>query len=169
LVSYKDLFSKISEKDTTWFVITESLKNIKYALNNIKYKIGDHDIFPAKLFTQDNSLSNCSFLTKTDKNSTCYLALTIDNSLPQIPVIYFRKGLGVSESTTINLNPHQTSSLILSIGLVVISFLFLTLLSFTCYLAVFYTRHNRFPEKIDKWLQLQQSTTGNCFLCKLVL
>jgi hypothetical protein len=162
-----DLFSKISEKDKTWFVITESLKNVKYALNNIKYNIGDHDIFPAKLFTQDNSSSNCSVLTKTDKNSTCYLALTIDKSLTQIPVIYFTKGLGVSESTTVNLIPHQTSSLILSIGLVVISFLFLTLLAFTCYLAVFYTRHNRFPEKIDKWLQLQQSTTGNLLSLKI--
>jgi hypothetical protein len=169
LVSNKDLLSKISEKDKTWFVITESLKNIKYALNNIEYKIGEHDIIPKKLFTQDNSLSNCLSLIKTEINSTCYLALTIDNSLPQIPVIYYVKGMGVSESTTFNLIPHQTSSLILSIGLAVISLLFLTLLAFTCYLAVFYTRHNRFPEKIDKWLQLQQSTTGNCFLCKLIL
>jgi hypothetical protein len=169
LVSYKDLFLKISEKDKTWFVITESLKNIKYALHNITYKIGAHDIIPTKLFTQDNSVSNCSSLIKTEINSTCYLALTIDNSLPQIPVIYFAKGMGVSESTTSYLIPHQTSPLILSVGLAVISLLFLTLLAFTCYLAVFYTRHNRFPEKIDKWLQLQQSTTGNCFLVKLVL
>jgi hypothetical protein len=155
-----------AEKDKTWFVITESLKNIKYALHNITYKIGDHDITPTNLFTQD-SLSNCSSLIKTEIESTCYLALTIDNSLPQIPVIYSVKGMGVIESTTFNLIPHQTSSLILSIGLAVITLLFLTLLSFTCYLAVFYTRHNRFPEKIDKWLQLQQSTAGNLLSLKI--
>ncbi len=164
MVIYKVLFSKISEKDKTWFVITESLKNIKYALSNIKYKIGDHHIIPTKLFTQDDHLFNCSPLIKNNINSTCYLALAIDKSLPQIPVTYFVEGMGVSESTTFYLIPHQTSPLILSVGLAVISLLFLTLLAFTCYLAVFYTRHNRFPEKIDKWLQLQQSTTGKCFL-----
>jgi hypothetical protein len=141
LVSYKDLFSKISEKDKTWFVITESLKNIKYALNNIKYKIGDHVIFPAELFTQDNSLSNCSFLTKTDKDSTCYLALTIDNSLPQIPVTYFVKGMGVLESTTFYLIVDQASPLSLSIGLVFFSLLFIA----AVFLSVFYAKHKRCP------------------------
>jgi hypothetical protein len=141
LVSYKNLISKISEKNKTWFVITESLKNVKYALNNITYKIGDHEIFPAKLFTQDNSSSNCSFLTKTDKNSTCYLALTIDNSLPQIPVTYFVKGLGVSESTKFYLIPHQSSPLSLSIGLVFFSLLFIA----AVFLSVFYAKHKRCP------------------------
>jgi hypothetical protein len=117
------------------------LKTIKYALNNIKYKIGDHDIFPAKLFTQDNSLSDCSFLTKTDKNSTCYLALTIDNSLPKIPVTYFVKGMGVLESKTFYLIVDQASPLSLSIGLVFFSLFFIA----AAFLSVFYAKHKRCP------------------------
>ncbi len=153
MVSYKDLFSQISEKDNTWLVITESLKNIKYALNNIKYKIGDHDILPAKLFTQDNSSSNCSFLTKTDKNITCYLALTIDNSLTQIPVTYFVKGMGVSESTTFYLIPHQTSPLSLSIGLVFFSLLFIA----AVFLSAFYAKHKRCPIRSARMNHGEQS------------
>jgi hypothetical protein len=141
LINYTVPFQKFTEKDKTWFVITESLKNIKYALHNITYKIGEHHIIPTKLFTQEISLSNCASLIETEINSTCYLALTIDNSLPQIPVIYFVKGMGVSESTTFYLIPHQTSSISLPIGLVFFSILFIA----AVFLSVFYAKHKRCP------------------------
>jgi hypothetical protein len=93
------------------------------------------------LFTQDEELSNCSTLLKTNINSTCYLALKIDNYLPQIPVTYFVKGMGVSESTTFYLIPHQTSSLSLSIGLVIFFLLFIA----AVFLSVFYAKYKRCP------------------------
>jgi hypothetical protein len=117
------------------------LKNIKYALHNITYKIGEHHIIPTKLFTQNDHSSSCASLIKTEINSTCYLALTIDNSHPHIPVIYFVKGMGVSESTTFNLIPHQTSSIGLSIGLVFFSLLFIA----AVFVSVFYAKHKRCP------------------------
>ena len=135
-----------AEKDRTWFAITESLKNIKYALHNITYKIGDHYILPTKLFTQDDHSSNCSSLIKTEIDSTCYLALKIDNYLPQIPVTYFVKGMGVSESTTFYLIPHQTSSLSLSIGLVFFFLLFIA----AVFLSVFYAKNKRCPIRIAR-------------------
>jgi hypothetical protein len=142
-----------AEKDKIWFVITESLKNIKYALRNITYKIGDHHVIPTILFTQDNSSSSCSFLTKTDINSTCFLTLTIDNSLPQIPVIYYVRGMGVSESTTFYLIPHEISPLSLSIGLVFFSLLFIA----AVLLSAFYAKHKRCPIRIARLDQGEQS------------
>jgi hypothetical protein len=130
-----------AEKDKTWFVITESLINIKYALSNITYKIGDHVITPTKLFIQHDNSYYCSSLVKTEIESTCYLALTIDNSLPQIPVTYFVKGMGVSESTTFYLIPHQTSPISLSIGLVIFFLLFIA----AVFLLVFYAKYKRCP------------------------
>jgi hypothetical protein len=134
-------FAKFTEGNKTWIVITESLKNIRYALHNIAYKIGDHDITPTKLFTRHDNSYYCSSLTKTDTSSTCYLHLTIDNSLPQIPVIYFVKGMGVSESTTFYLIPHQTSPISLSIGLVIFFLLFIA----AVFLSAFYAKYKRCP------------------------
>jgi hypothetical protein len=129
------------------------LKNIKYALSNITYKIGDHYILPTKLFTQDEHSSYCSSLTKTDTSSTCYLALTIDNSLPQIPVTYFVKNMGVSESTKFYLIPHQTSPLSLSIGLVFFSLLFIA----AVFLSAFYAKHKRCPNRSARMNHGEQS------------
>jgi hypothetical protein len=136
--TYINIFS---EKDKTWFVITEPLQNIKYALQNITYKIGDHVITPTKLFTQHDNSYYCSSLVKTEIESTCYLALTINNSLPQITVTYFVKGMGVSESTTFYLIVHQTSSFSLAIGLVIFFLLFVT----AVFLSVFYAKYKRCP------------------------
>ena len=142
------------------FAITESTKNIKYALTNITYKIGEHDILPQTLFTKDDNSSKCLEIIRTNLNTTCYLALTIDHSHSQIPVIYIVKDLGVPEITTTYLTPNMYAPLVLTIGLAVICLLFLSFFVFICYLAIFYTRHGRLPEKIDKWLQTEQLSAG---------
>jgi hypothetical protein len=113
-----------------------------------------------KLFTDvpdEEQTYNCIKRTITDVNQTCHIALKM--SKPNEPILV-KIVNGMADPCLIILSP-QTTNLLLSVSLFIVSFLFILMFIIIAYLFIFYNKRRRLPNVFQKVIKNQPVPPGN--------